>query len=114
MTVGEQTPLFLFATEVSEKLFEWMAEIGHHKKIKIFSIRDKRVVLQLTHVNENRIAIEQAIKFPLMQMEFHASNVPGEVIFIRNGFALMASGAIHSDGIASYELNFNPTDRSPH
>ena len=114
VTVGEQTPMFLFATEVSERLFEWMEEIDHHKKIEVFSIRDRRVVLQLTHISENRIAIEQAIKFPLMQMEFHASNVPGEVIFIRNGFALMGSGAIHSDGIASYELNFNPSARSPH
>ena len=109
----EQAPVLLLAIEASEQLFEWMEQIEHHKKVEVFSIRDRRVVLQLTHAGENRISVEQAIKFPLMQLEFHASNVPGEVIFLRNGFALMASGAIHSEGVASYEMNFNRTVQNP-
>ena len=107
--IGSEAPKSLCLIEIEEdsNLHDWLRKIEHHKHIEIYSFRDRKVVMQLDHVEGKRIAVKQAIGFPLTRLELHATNVPGEKIYFRNGIVLMASGAIHSTGVISYELSLH-------
>lgn len=105
--IKDQEPICLCASEVESHVYSWLQKMELHIDIEVFSLRDRKTVLRLKHVEGNRIFVEQSINFPSIQLDFHAHNVKDEYIYIRNGFALMASGAVHSTGIASYEMRLN-------
>lgn len=105
VTFDQQAPIYLCAIEVAAKIYKWLGEMEAHRSVEVVSLRDRKIALRLEHLGGAKVSVQQLISFPLMQLEFHAHNVP-EVIYLRNGFALMASGAIHSKGVVSYEVNF--------
>jgi hypothetical protein len=104
--VGQQPPQLLFLTEIAQEanLYRWFREIEIHKLVEVVSPRGRRVLMQLEHIEGKRVLVREAIDFPLTAIEFRATNVPGEVLYHRNGFVLMASGAVHSRGVISFEM----------
>jgi hypothetical protein len=108
-----QPSLRLCAIEVAARLSSWLDEIEVHKAIEVVSLRDRAVALRLEHIEGEKVSVKQMISFPLMELEFHAHNVP-EVIYLRNGFALMESGAIHSKGVVSYEVTLTRHRKDTH
>jgi len=41
----------------------------------------------------------------VVEIEYHETAKPKEVVFLRNGFALMKSGDVLSAGVVNYTLN---------
>jgi len=104
--VGKLPERLLFVREIEEdsNLHQWIRDIAFHKSIEIYSLQLRRTAMQINHIEGLRVSIEQATGFPVCQLEFHAENVPGEVIYFQNGVVLMQSGAVHTSGSVSYEF----------
>lgn len=105
--VGKLQPTRLFLCEIEQEnhLHQWLREIDQHRRIEIYSFQHRRVAMCIDHIEGRNLSVTQLIGFPLTQIDFYATNVPGEVIFFRNGVVLTKSGAVHTQGTVRYEMN---------
>lgn len=107
VTLGDQPPKLLLLREIEENsnLPQWFRDIAEHKSVEIYSHRHKCVAMKINHIGANRISVVQLIEFPVSQIDFFATNVPGEQIYFRNGVVLMKSGKVHTSGKVRYEAD---------
>jgi len=75
------------------------------KELNVFRLRDNKLVYSMSHAGSRSIAIHHLIQFPVIEIEYHETDKPKEVMFLRNGFALMKSGDVLSEGVVNYTLN---------
>lgn len=107
VTLSNQQPQLLLLREIEEEsnLLSWLRNISEHKNIEIYSHHHRRIAMKLTHIEGKRVSVVQMIGFPVLQLEFYATNVPDEEIYFRNGVVVMKSGEVHTSGEVSYEIN---------
>lgn len=99
------TELFLTVGEVGSKVLEWMQQMESIKELKVVRLRDEKLVYSMSHVGHRSIQVCHLIQFPVAEIEYQEVEHPKEVVFLRNGFALMKSGDILSEGTVNYTLN---------
>jgi len=107
VTIGTQPPQLLLLREIEEEpnLPRWLHNISEHKSVEIYSHHHRRIAMKLTHIEGKRVSVVQMIGFPVVRIEFYATNVPGEEIHFRNGVVVMKSGAVHMSGEIRYEVD---------
>jgi hypothetical protein len=107
VSVGTQEPRLLLLQEIlgESNLISWLRNIEDHKHVEIYSYHHRKTAMKISHIAGRQASITQLIGFPSTQIEFFATNVPGEEIHFRNGVVVMKSGAVHPTGEVSYSIN---------
>jgi hypothetical protein len=99
------TELFLTVGEIGSKVLQWMGQMESIQDLKVFRLQDDRLVYSMRYVGHRSIAIQHLIQFPVIEIEYQEQDHPREVVFLRNGFALLKSGDVLSAGTVKYTLN---------
>lgn len=102
---ADGTNLFLTVGEVGAKILKWMQKMESIKELKVFRLRDNKLVYSMSHAGPRSVHIHHLIQFPVIEIEYQEIESPKDVMFLRNGFALMKSGKILSAGVVNYTLN---------
>ncbi len=97
--------LLLTAGEVGSRVLEWMQQMESLQDLRVYSLRDNRLVYSMTRAGHRSVAIQHLIQFPIVDIEYQEEDGPREVVYLRNGFALLKSGDILSKGTVDYILN---------
>lgn len=103
--MSDGTELFLTVGEVGSKVLEWMGQMESIQDLRVYRLQDDRLVYSMSHAGHRSIAIQHLIQFPVVDIEYQEQDHPKEVVFLRNGFALMKSGDVLSGGTVNYTLN---------
>jgi hypothetical protein len=105
---ADGTDLYLTAGEVGSRVFDWMRQMTKIEELRVFRLRDDKLVYSMKSVGVGTISFQHLIQFPIVEIEYHEDDEPREVIFLRNGFAMMKSGEVLSAGTVNYTLNLRP------
>jgi hypothetical protein len=103
----DESEQFLTLLEIRPKVFGWMQKIESIKELRVFRLRDNKLVYSMRYVGYRAIEIQHLIEFPVLDIEYHEDAKPKEIVYLRNGFALMKSGEVISSGTVKYTLNLN-------
>jgi hypothetical protein len=85
-----------------------MRQMTTIQELRVFRLRDDKLVYSMKSEGPRSIAIQHLIQFPVVEIEYHEDDEPREVVFLRNGFALLKSGEVRSAGTVNYTLNLRP------
>jgi hypothetical protein len=102
---GNRADLFATLGEIRSKMFDWICQMKGIQELRVFRLRDNKLVFSMKNESPGDIAFHHLIQFPVLDIEYHQEDKPKEVVFLRNGFAILQSGEVHSKGVLSYTLN---------
>jgi hypothetical protein len=104
--IGDEQPRTLLTREIleSSNLHAWLPRMGEYKTIEVYSHYLRRVALKIVHTGGKELSVEQAINFPIMQVEFFEEKPGNEAIFFQNGVVLMKSGTVHTSGTVRFKM----------
>lgn len=106
--LADGTELFLTVGEVRSKFWDWFREMPKIREVRVFSLRDNKLVFSMESAGPRAVSFQHLIQFPVIEIEYREEDEPREVLFLRNGFALMKSGKVLSAGTVNYTLNISP------
>lgn len=108
--VGNEDPVLMFLIEVEKEmnLQRWLFDIARYRKVEIISRSGRHRFMRIEYVGENKVAVTQSLGLPITAIEFHPANMHDEIILLKNGVVLTASGEIHSRGQLSYHFTLLP------
>lgn len=96
-----------FALELmqNERVINWLHELDIYKNIKIISLVDNTVLLEIVSVSKNVANVRMALGFPLLSMDFDVAKGDSSYLWLRNGIILTKEGKLYSKGEISFPLN---------
>ena len=109
--VGTQAPTLMCLIEIESKMVseDWIGSIERHKSVEVQSLQNRRHFMRIQHIEQDRFTVTQSVGLPLTMLEFHPTDKPKEILYLRNGFLLTASGEVRTQGEITLNATLIPT-----
>lgn len=107
VTLGEVEPEGYFILELmqDERLLEWLRDIESHKSIKVVSLPNQELLLEISFESEKRVNVRMALGLPIFAMNFDVSEGNLSYLWLRNGIVLSKEGELYSRGDIRFPLD---------
>lgn len=105
--VGDEDGEIHFGTELADEglLQRLLRELSLNRKLLIVRCSDSRPVLVAQHVEEQRVSMEMDVTCRLLRGEFKELDGHETQVWVRNGVAVTADGAVFDQGTITVEMD---------
>ncbi|WP_027856931.1 hypothetical protein [Marinobacterium jannaschii] len=107
VTLGdvETEEYFIFELIQDELLLDWLRNIESYKSIKVVSLLNQELQLDISFEAKKRVNVRMALGFPIFAMDFDVSEGNSSYLWLRNGIVLSKEGELYSRGEIWFPLD---------
>jgi hypothetical protein len=102
---SEEEEYFVLELMQENRVISWLRDIDVNQRIEVVSSLDGKLLLEIVSVAEKVANVRMALGFPLLAMDFDATDGDSSYLWLRNGMLLTKEGKLYSEGQIQFVLN---------